>query len=130
MNLAMTMTIADWCILLAGLFVPMAFTIYAKASKSFDNARPRAYMEALEGARKRAHWAVQNGHETFPLFAAAVLLAERAGAAQATINLLAVSFVGLRLLFGMMYVLDKPTLRSLVWGGSVICIVSLFVLAA
>ena len=46
-----TLTIADWCILLAGLVVPFIFTIYAKATKTFDNAKPREYMERLDGAR-------------------------------------------------------------------------------
>ena len=126
----LSLTIADWCIFIAGLVVPFVFTIYAKASKDFDNARPREYMEHLDGARKRAHWAVQNGYETYPLFIAAVLLAERAGVTQATTDMLAVGFVVCRLVYGLMYVLDKATLRSLVWVGSMVCIVSLFALAA
>lgn len=125
----LSLTVADWCIFIAGLVVPFVFTIYAKASKDFDNARPREYMEYLEGARKRAHWAVQNGYETYPLFIAAVLLAERAGVTQATTDMLAVGFVACRLLYGLMYVLDKAALRSLVWVGSMACIVSLFALA-
>ncbi|HNE25851.1 MAG TPA: MAPEG family protein [Pseudomonadales bacterium] len=123
------LTVADWCLLAAGLVVPFIFTIYAKASKGFDNAKPREYMEQLAGARKRAHWAVQNGYETFPLFIAAVLLAERAGVAQATVNALAVAFVACRLVYGVMYVCDKATLRSLVWVASMVCVVSLFVLS-
>lgn len=128
--MSLTLSVADWCILIAGLGVPFIFTIYAKASKDFDNARPRDYMAKLEGARQRAYWAVQNGHETFPLFVAAVLLAERAGAAQPTVNLLAIGFVGCRLVYGLLYVINQATLRSLVWAGSIICIVSLFTIAA
>jgi uncharacterized MAPEG superfamily protein len=128
--MALTLTIADWCILAAGILVPVVFTIYAKASKDFDNSKPRDYMERLSGARKRAHWAVQNGHETFPLFVAAVLLAERASAAQATVDMLAVGFVVCRLVYGMMYVLDKATLRSLVWAAAMGFIVTLFTFAA
>lgn len=125
-----SLTIADWCILAAGLFVPFVFTVYAKASKDFDNARPREYMERLDGARKRAHWAVQNGYETFPLFVAAVLLAERAAVAQGAVNALAVAFVACRLVYGVMYVLDQATVRSLVWVASVGCVIGLFVLSA
>ena len=125
-----TLTIADWCIFIAGMLVPVVFTIYAKASKGFDNAKPREYMEHIAGARKRAYWAVQNGYETFPLFMAAVLLAERATVAQQTVNLLAVGFVVCRFIYGLMYVLDKATMRSLVWAASMVCVVSLFVLAA
>jgi uncharacterized MAPEG superfamily protein len=61
---------------------------------------------------------------------AAVLLAERAGVAQQTVNLLAIGFVVCRFVYGLMYVLDKATIRSLVWAISMICIVSLFVLSA
>ncbi len=125
----MTMTIADWCVFIAGLIVPFIFTVYAKASKDFDNARPRDYMAALQGARQRAYWAVQNGYETYPLFVAAVLLAERAGAAQASVDILAAGFVACRLVYGLMYVLDKATLRSLVWVGSIGCVVTLFTMA-
>jgi uncharacterized MAPEG superfamily protein len=128
--MALTLTIADWCIFVAGLVVPFVFTLYAKASKDFDNAKPREYMERLAGARKRAYWAVQNGYETFPLFLAAVLLAERAAVAQATVDMLAVGFVACRLVYGVMYVLDKATLRSLVWVAALGCVVALFVLSA
>lgn len=128
--MSMTLTTADWCILVAGLVVPFVFTIYAKSSKGFDNSRPREYMENLAGARKRAHWAVQNGYETYPLFVAAVLLAERAAVAQPTVNMLAAGFVVCRLAYGLMYVLDKATLRSLVWLASMGCVVALFVLPA
>lgn len=124
-----TLTIADWCIFIAGMLVPVVFTIYAKASKDFDNAKPREYMEHIAGARKRAYWAVQNGYETFPLFMAAVLLAERATVAQQTVNLLAVGFVVCRFIYGLMYVLDKATMRSLVWAASMVCVAWLFVLS-
>ncbi len=123
------LTVADWCIFVAGLVVPFIFTIYSKTGKGFDNAKPREYMAQLEGARKRASWAVQNGYETYPLFVAAVLLAERAGVMQSTVNLLAIGFVVCRLLYGALYMLDKATLRSLVWVASMICVVSLFVLS-
>ena len=125
-----TLTIADWCIFIAGMLVPVVFTIYAKASKDFDNAKPREFMEHIAGARKRAYWAVQNGYETFPLFVAAVLLAERAGVAQIHVDALAAGFVMCRLIYGLVYVLDKATVRSVVWATSMICIVSLFVLSA
>lgn len=126
----MTLTVADWCIVIAGIVVPSIFTIYAKASKDFDNAKPRDFMERLDGARKRAHWAVQNGYETYPLFVAAVLLAERAAANQANIDMLAVGFVVCRFVYGLMYVLDKATVRSIVWAAAMTCIVALFVISA
>lgn len=128
--MAATLTVADWCIFVAGLIVPFVFTIYAKSSKDFDNAKPREYMEHLTGARQRAHWAVQNSYETYPLFVVAVLLAERAVVAQSTVDMLAVGFVVCRLVYGLMYVLDKATLRSLVWVASIACVVVLFAMSA
>ncbi len=130
MTSSVVLTVADWCILLAGLIVPFVFTVYAKANKGFDNAKPREYMAQLEGARKRASWAVQNGYETFPLFVAAVLLAERAGVVQSTVDMLAVGFVVSRVVYGVLYMLDQATLRSVVWMASMACVVSLFVFAA
>ena len=126
----MTITVADWCIFVAGMILPMIFTVYAKASKEFDNSKPRDFLEKVEGARKRSYWAAQNGYETFPLFTAAVLLAERAAVGQGTVNLLALAYIGLRLVFGVLYIADKPTLRSLTWVASIGCIVTLFTLAS
>ena len=98
--MALTLTIADWCIFVAGLVVPFVFTLYAKASKDFDNAKPREYMEHLADAR-----GVEAEH-------------------------LAVGVVACRLVYGVMYVLDKATLRSLVWVAALGCVVALFVLSA
>ncbi len=126
----MTMTIADWCVLAAGFALPFIFTIYAKSSKDFDNNQPRVYMDRIEGSRKRSYWAVQNGYETFPLFVAAVLLAERAGVAQATVDQLAMGFVACRLVYGLLYILDKASLRSTIWVASMGCVVTLFIQAA
>ena len=126
----MTMTIADWCVLAAGLGVPFLFTIYAKSSKGFDNNQPRVYMDRIEGTRKRAYWAVQNGYETFPLFLAAVLLAERATVTQGTVDTVAMGFVACRLVYGLLYITDKASLRSAVWVASMACIVTLFIRAA
>src|SRR5216683_2295108 len=51
------MTIAYWCIVAAAV-LPYLFQIYAKFSgPGFNNYRPRDFLDRLEGARKRAHWA-------------------------------------------------------------------------
>lgn len=124
------MTIAYWCLLAAGFGVPFIFTIYAKASPDFDNAAPRTYMAALEGAKQRAYWSVQNLYETFPLFVAAVIIAHLQGVSQSTLDMIALGFVASRLAYGILYVVNQATLRSIVWIVSMVCIVSLFVLAA
>jgi len=124
------MTLALWCVLIAAL-LPFPFTLAAKASKRFDNAKPREYLDALSGWRKRAHATQLNSFEAFPPFAAAVIIAQMLHTApQARIDGLAIAFVVFRILFGLCYLADKATLRSLAWFGGVGCIVGLFLISA
>lgn len=124
------MTLAYWMILVA-TFIPLGFATAAKiGAGSFDNSRPRDNLERLEGWPKRSHWAQQNGYEAFAPFAAAVLVAHQAGAQQEWINLLAVLFVILRLVHGLLYIADLAALRSAAWAGAFFCIVGMFLLAA
>lgn len=123
------MTIALWCILVAGL-LHVPFTLGAKWSKRFDNARPRDYMQQLTGWRQRANWVQQNSFEAFPFFAAAVLVAHVVAGPSAAADQLAAGFIVLRIAFGVCYLADKATLRSLVWMGAQFCAIGLFVVAA
>ncbi len=124
------MTIAYWAVLAAAV-LPYLFTGYAKSAGGYDNRAPREWLEARSGAAKRAHWAQQNGFEAFPPFAAAVLIAHATGgAAQATIDALAVAFVVLRALHGVAYVADRPALRSTLWTLAFGCVIGLFAAAA
>ena len=50
-------------------------------------------------------------------------------AAQATINLLAVSFIAFRIAYIFSYLKDKPSLRSAMWTGGFVCTIGLFVAA-
>ena len=87
------MTMAFWCVLVAG-FLPYLATLTAKiGGQRFDNRNPRDWLDAQAGFRKRANAAQHNSFEAFPLFAAAVIIAHIAGAPQARIDLLAVIFV-------------------------------------
>ena len=123
------MTIAYWCVL-AAAFVPYVFTLFAKSGARYDNHAPREFLEKREGKHKRAHWAQLNGFEAFPPFAAAVIIAHLAGGAQDSINLLAVAFVALRLAYGFAYMADKAILRSILWALGLLCVISLFIIAA
>lgn len=126
------MHLAHLCVLLAAL-LPYAFVGYAKASPRYLKARgnndPRAYAATLEGAKKRAYNAHQNGFEAFPAFAAAVILAEQAGGAQGTIDLLAMVFVAARVVHGLLYIADLASLRSVVWSIGLGCVLALFAMA-
>lgn len=123
------MTIALWCVLAAAL-LPFPFALAAKWSPRFDNANPRDYLAALQGWRKRAHAVQLNSFEAFPPFAAGVIVAEMLQAPQNQVDGLALAFILLRLVFGLCYVGNQATLRSLVWLGAMSCTVALFVVAA
>ena len=84
------MTIAFWCVLVAG-FLPYFGTLTAKiGGERFDNSNPRDWLNAQSGFRKRANAAQHNSFEAFPFFAAAVIIAHLAGAPQGRIDLFAV----------------------------------------
>lgn len=122
------MSIAYWCILIAAL-LPYFSTLLAKAGKNYDNHAPRAQLERLEGYRKRAYWAQLNAFEAFPAFAAAVIIAQLQHVTQATVDILALNFIGLRVLHAIFYLLNKAMLRSIVWMLGFALVIGLFVLA-
>jgi uncharacterized MAPEG superfamily protein len=85
--------------------------------REFDNARPRDPAFWSDPLRARALGAHNNGIETFPLFAVAVLLAEFRACPQHMIDLLAVAFIALRLLYVAAYLLNYPWTRTLIWNA-------------
>lgn len=127
------MTIAYWA-LLAAIFLPYLFTGFAKFQGGFgprQNHNPRDFLETLDGARKRAHWAQQNSFEVTPAFAAAVLVAHQIGsAAQGTVDAIAIAFVISRFFYGLCYIRDWASIRTLVWTFGMACIAALFVVSA
>jgi uncharacterized MAPEG superfamily protein len=111
------MTIAYICVLIAGI-LPLVWVGYAKFACGFklkDNAAPRDYLETLKGKGQRANWAQQNSWEAFAPFAAAVIIASLCKADPQRIDLYAGTFIVARVLYGFFYIIDQPTLRSLVW---------------
>jgi uncharacterized MAPEG superfamily protein len=124
------MTLAFWCVLVAGM-LPYVATLSAKiGGQRFDNSNPRDWLGAQSGFRRRANAAQLNGFEAFPLFAAAVLIAHIAGAPQPRVDMLAVVFVAARVAYTICYFADLATLRSLAWAVGLGSVVALFVAAA
>ncbi|MEJ2515097.1 MAG: MAPEG family protein [Gammaproteobacteria bacterium] len=124
------MTVAFWCVL-AAAFLPLLFTGLAKlGGRGFDNRAPRAWLESQSGWRLRAHWAQENSYESFPPFAAGVIIAHIAGAPQGTIDALALVYVAARLVYGGFYVANLALARSLAWTAGAACVVGLFIAAA
>ena len=128
----MTIATAYWCVLVAA-FLPYLWTTVAKASgERYDNRDPRGWLARQTSPRvHRANSAQLNAFEAFAPFAAAVLMAQLAGVNEMRIALLAIVFVVLRFLHGVVYTLGMPHwMRSLVWFGALLCVVALMAMAA
>lgn len=123
------MTTALWMIPAAAL-LPYIWVLLAKFGPGYDNHRPREMLAALEGWRKRANWAQLNAFEAFPAFAAAVLIAHMVTGPSARADSLALGFIAFRVLHGILYILDRASLRSLAWLGGFACVTGLFLVAA
>lgn len=124
------MSIALWCVVIAGL-MPYVWTGVAKAKgERFNNRRPRQWQASLEGLPARAHAAHMNAFEAFPLFAAAVIVAQMLGAAQGPVDGLAILFTAFRIAYGLAYLGDTHLLRSALWFGALLSTLALFALAA
>jgi uncharacterized MAPEG superfamily protein len=78
----------------------------------------------------RSLGAHQNGIESFPFFAAAVLLAEFRACPQNLINELAVLFVIVRIAYVFTYIGNRPTLRSILWSIGFAINIAIFFLPA
>lgn len=120
------MSIAYWCILIAAA-LPYLWVSLAKAGgQRYNNHDPRGWQAKQDNPRsKRAYAAQLNAFEAFPAFAASVLMAQFAQVDGQLIVWLAMAFVGFRLLHGIFYIVDKASLRSLVWFLGLACVLTL-----
>ncbi len=116
-------TVAYWCVLLACL-LPYACAYLAKSrglgkprsEGGFDNAAPREWLARQEGWKARANAAQANSFEALPFFIGAVLIAHQVRAPQTRLDILAVVFVTLRIIYVVLYVAGLPTARSAIWA--------------
>ena len=116
-------TIAYWCVFVAAL-LPFACAYIAKGpglGKSrkqggFDNANPRAWLARQTDWQARANAAQANSFEALPFFIGAVVIAHQLNASQGIVDILAVIFVTLRVMYIAMYVGGLATARSAIWG--------------
>ena len=122
------MTIAEWSLLAAVLIYLLTLAPFKPLGyREFDNAKPRDPAFWEKPLRTRAQGAHQNGIETFPFFATAVLLAEFRGCPQGRIDALAVAFLAIRLLFVAAYLGNRPWTRTLLWNAGFAINVAIFV---
>jgi uncharacterized MAPEG superfamily protein len=111
------MTLAEWMIFTAViLYLITVAPVKAVGYKTFDNSNPRDPAFYKPGIATRALGAHINGIETFPFFAVSVLIAEFRQLPQNWIDELAVAFVVIRLLFVFAYLINRSTIRTLLWN--------------
>jgi uncharacterized MAPEG superfamily protein len=127
-------TIPFWCLLAAVLlpyvWVPFTAEDRAKAEGGFDNFNPRAQQAKLTGRAARAIAAHKNSFEALAAFAPAVVVNHIVGADADKSAAVAVAWVVLRVLYGVLYLANAGNPRSVVWFLSLACSVALFGLAA
>ena len=118
-------------LILAACLLPYVFTMIAKKAGGFkakDNQNPRDFLEQSTGVAKRAHAVQQNSFESLPLFIAAILMAEYMVISQTVIMTFGMAYIVLRILYGICYLANWATLRSIVWLLSLLCPILLLVL--
>lgn len=125
------MVIAYWCILIAAALPYVWVGIGKLSGERYDNRDPRGWAAKQANPRVQRGISAQfNAFEAFAPFAAAVLMAQFAGVDPARISLLAMIFIGCRVLHGVFYLTNAHLLRSLVWFGGIGSVVVLMVQAA
>jgi uncharacterized MAPEG superfamily protein len=129
-------TVAYWCVLIAVL-LPYACAYLAKfrdfgkarSAGGYDNGNPRAWLARQEGWKARADAAQANSFEALPFFIGAVVIAHQATAPQTRLDILAVLFVTLRIIYIVMYVANLPTARSAIWALAFLANLGIFLTA-
>jgi uncharacterized MAPEG superfamily protein len=120
-------TVAYWCVLVAAL-LPYVCAYLAKSAGfgkprregGYDNHDPRAWLARQTDWHARANAAQANSFEALPFFIGAVVIAHQLAAPQARVDILAMLFVTLRVIYIAMYVAGLPTLRSAVWAAALL----------
>lgn len=128
------MTIPFWSLLVV-VFLPYVLTVLSVRHRKeqfggYDNAFSRLQGNQLTGQGALVWAAHQNALEARAAFISAVIVAHLAGADATLSAILALSFVGLRILHAVFHVRGMASARSAVFGLSMACVLGLFVLAA
>lgn len=118
--------------MIAACLLPYVWTSLGKISGGFrmsDNKNPRDFFAKSTGLSARMNAAQMNSFESLPMFLAAVLMAIYCLVPQQVINGIAWLYVGLRVAYGIAYMVNASALRSVLWFLSIVCIVMLFTLS-
>lgn len=120
-------------LILIACLLPYAFTIIAKVAGGFkakDNQNPREFMAKTSGLAARANAAQQNSFESLPLFIASILMAEYMVVPQSITMMLGSAYLILRVIYGLCYLANLSTLRSVIWFLSMACPILLLLMIA
>jgi uncharacterized MAPEG superfamily protein len=117
------MTIAIWCILIAQILPYVAFGFV----KGLDPEQPRFHTGNLEGRSMRAYGAHLNGLETFPWFAAAVIVSQMVGGPSRIADILAVVYILLRVGHLAAYLSGRQPVRSAAFGVAQLVALAIFI---
>ena len=129
------MTIPFWCLFVAVILPYFWFSFAApfRASqfgKTLDLHTPRVQESALAGRAARAQGAHQNSLEALAYFGPAVIVAHLTHADPTWAARLAVLFVVCRVVHGIVYLADRPPLRTAFFAIGLLASLGLFVLSA
>lgn len=117
-------------LILTACLLPYAFAFIAKAAGGFkfkDNQNPREFLAKTTGLAARANAAQQNSFESLPLFLTSVLMAEYMVMNQGMVMTLGIAYIVLRVLYGICYLANWATLRSIMWFFSMVCPILLLI---
>lgn len=118
------MTTLIWCLLVATILpyiakIPVAIAM--NKAGGYDNRHPRTQQAGLTGFGARALAGHQNAFESLIVFAPAVLVALVTESTSETIQYLALTHIGARVVYHVLYLLDIDKLRSLSWAVAIGC---------
>lgn len=120
------MSTAYWCVFIMMIF-PYFFSGLSRTAESVaDIPMQRKFLEQLTGWRLRSHWIHINSFEIFPLFAISVVIAHQLHATQSLLDILAIIFVILRIVYAICYLCNTALLRTSVFGLCLICVIVIF----
>lgn len=124
------LTVAYWCVFIAcGLPYLAAWIAKAGSFGPRDNMHPRDWAAKQSGWRARANSAQANSFEGLPFFIGAVLIAHQLGVAQARLDMLAMAYVVLRVIYLGLYIRGAASARSAVWALAFLVNIAILFLA-
>lgn len=124
------LTVAYWCVFIAcGLPYLAAWIAKAGNFGPRDNVQPRDWAAKQSGWRARANSAQANSFEGLPFFIGAVLIAHQLGVAQARLDMLAMAYVVLRVVYLGLYIRGAASARSAVWALAFLVNIAILFLA-